>query len=73
MIDAVVHTVASALVAVPVTIGLGIVYFTVAAWVVDALRLNYGERPVGFRVLNFALALTLLSYFFVFAVALRRF
>lgn len=73
MIDAVISVAVSALVAVPVTMGLGIVYFTVAAWVVDALRLNYGEKPVGFRILNFALGLTLVSYFVVFAVALRRY
>ena len=73
MIDAILSVAVSALVAVPVTIGLGIVYFTVAAWVVDIRRLNYWEMPFGFRVLNFALLLTLVSYFVVFAVALRRF
>lgn len=73
MLDFIVSFLVSALVSVPLTIGLGVVYFTAAAWLVDTFRLNYGETPRGFRVLNLAVALTIISYFVVFSVAMRRF
>lgn len=63
----------SALIAVPITMGLGVVYFTVAIGVVNMFRLNYGERPLAFTVLNWTIALTFLSYFLVFAFELWRF
>lgn len=73
MIDLAIAVIVSALVAVPITMGLGVVYFTVAVGVVNMFRLNYGKRPLGFTVLNIAVALTIISYFVVFAVELRRF
>lgn len=62
-----------ALFAVPITMGLGVLYLVVAIGIVNVFRLNYGERPLGFTVLNIAVALTIISYFVVFAVELRRF
>lgn len=73
MIDFIVSVIVSALLAVPITMGLGVVYFSVALGIVHLFRLNYGERPIGFRILNCAVALTMISYFLVFAVALRRY
>lgn len=67
MIDFILCFFASILVAVPIAIGLGVVYFFIAATIVDVFRLNYGERPIGFLFLNAALGLTALSY--VLAVA----
>jgi hypothetical protein len=61
---------AAAAFAIPITIGLGIVYFVTAAKIVEVFRLNYGEKPIGFRFLNAALGLTVISYFLIFAFLL---
>ncbi|NBT59368.1 hypothetical protein EBT16_11355 [bacterium] len=73
MTDLLMSIIASALLAVPITMGLGVVYFSIALGIVHLFRLNYGERPIGFKVLNCAVALTMISYFLVFAIALRRY
>lgn len=73
MIKLAIAVLVSALLAVPITMGLGVVYFTVAIGVVNMFGLNYGERPRGFTVLNIAVALTIISYFVVFVIELRRF
>lgn len=73
MIDFILSIIVSALIAVPITMGLGVVYFSVALGIVHLFRLNYGENPIGFRILNFAVAITMISYFLVFAIALRRY
>lgn len=71
MIDFMLCFLASLLVAVPISIGLGVFYFFVAATIVDVFRLNYGERPIGFLFLNAALALTFLSYVLAVAFLMR--
>lgn len=73
MIDLVIAILASAVLAFPVTLVLGALYLAVAIWIVNVFRLNYGEKPSGFTVLNIAVLLTIISYFVVFAIALRRF
>lgn len=73
MIDLVLAILVSALLAVPITMGLAVVYFTIAIGVVNMFGLNYGEKPRGFAVLNVAVLLTIISYLVVFAVELRRF
>lgn len=73
MVGLVVSFLVGALLAVPVTMGLGVVYLAVAIGLVNFFRLNYGEKPKGFLVLNFAVLLTIISYFVVFAFLVRRF
>lgn len=73
MMETILAVLVGALVSVPITMGLGVVYFAVAIGVVNLFRLNYGEKPLGFRVFNIAVLLTIISYFLVFAVAVRRF
>lgn len=59
--------------AIPITIALGLIYFFLAALVVNAFKLNYGERPIGFQILNAAVGATILTYFLIFALSLRKF
>lgn len=73
MIDMLIAIIVSALISVPITMGLGVVYFSIAIGIVNAFHLNYGEKPLGFKVLNFTVLLTMISYFVVFAVTLRKF
>lgn len=73
MVDFLISVVVCALLSVVLTMGIGVVYFTIALGLVDLFRLNYGERPLGFKVLNWALFLTFISYFVVFAIMLRRY
>lgn len=73
MIDLLIAIIVSALLSVPITMGLGVVYFSMAIGIVNLFKLNYGEKPTGFRLFNFAVFLIIVSYFVVFAIALRRF
>lgn len=73
MTDLIIAVLLGALAAFPIAVVLGVIYFAVAVMVVNAFRLNYGERPLGFHVLNLAVLLTIISYFVVFAVAVRSF
>lgn len=73
MTEKILAIITSAFLAVPITMGLGIVYFSVAIAIVNMFRLNYGERPLGFKVLNFTVFLTMISYFVVFAITLKKF
>lgn len=73
MTETILAIITSAAIAVPITMGLGVVYFSVAIGIVNMFRLNYGEKPYGFKVLNSAVCLTIISYFVVFAVTLRKF
>jgi hypothetical protein len=73
MIDALVCLVVCASLAVVLTMGLGIIYFLIALGIVNFFGLNYGEKPLGFKVLNCSLILTILSYFVVFAILLRMY
>lgn len=73
MTDLIIAVLLGALAAFPIAVVLGVIYFAVAVMVVNAFRLNYVERPLGFHVLNLAVLLTIISYFVVFAVAVRSF
>jgi hypothetical protein len=72
MVDLVLSFLACACLAVPITFALGIFYFSVAIGVIDTFRLNYGVKPVGFAILNWAFGITFLSYFIVFVALFRR-
>lgn len=70
MIQFIFKALAAAAFAAPATFLLGVAYLAVAVAVVNLFRLNYMHRPVGVWVLNAAMILTVLSYFFVFAAIL---
>lgn len=72
MIDFIVRFLIATLLSIPMTMGLGVIYFVVALTIVDSFRLNYSEKPLGHYFMNTALILTFLSYFVVFALALSR-
>lgn len=71
MINFTLSFLAAAAVAVPVTVGLGLVYFYLAALIVDFFGLNYGSKPTGYYFMNAALVLTAISYFIAFAFLLK--
>jgi hypothetical protein len=70
MLQFVIKVLICAAFAVPPTLLAGGLYIAVAAGIVNAMRLNYGERPRSFQVLNAAVALTVVSYFVLFAALL---
>jgi uncharacterized membrane protein len=72
MLDFIVKFLIATLLSIPMTMGLGVIYFVVALTIVDSFKLNYAERPVGYYFMNTALILTFISYFFVFAIAYSR-
>lgn len=73
MIQLIITIILAGVVSIPVTLGMGLIYLTVALILVNYFKLNYGERPIGFKVLNYSLLLICITYFITFAILLRRF
>ena len=55
------------LAALPVSLGFGMVCVTLAATAVQTLKLNSNGSYLGMKVLNVAVTVSFLSYFFFFA------
>lgn len=58
---------------IPITLGMGLIYFIVASFFVNFFKLNTGLKPIGFKVFNFAVLITFLTFFVSFAILVRRF
>lgn len=63
----------SGICAFPISLGLGLIYFICASFIVNRFGLNRGERPIGFKFLNGAVVLTFVTYLMVWAFLLERF
>lgn len=53
--------------AFPITIIVGVFYFSIAISIIDSFRLNYGVKPISFAILNWTFLITFVSYFVVLA------
>jgi hypothetical protein len=59
--------------AMPISFGFGMICITLAATVVDVFKLNSNGSYLGMKVLNVAVVISFLSYFFIFAYFMRFF
>lgn len=73
MINFLIFITASLLLSALLTVGLGIIYFSLAIGIINLFNLNYCHKPWGYKIFNFCVFITIISYFILLSIIISGF